>query len=113
MQNIPADFDGQLRLVLGNMNPARLISIFLRDAGMRDETEIPAEVRLRAPGQSVLIPGQNCGFFTTPILHCAVLDVRRLLQFFLVRIDDRSRQLMAVSGSRYPDDMLITDLGLS
>ena len=28
------------------------------------------------------IPGSNCGFFTTPVIHQAVIDVRRTLSFF-------------------------------
>jgi hypothetical protein len=70
-----------------------------------------ATVRLLGAGRSVEMPGQNCGFFTTPVIQMAILDSRRALDFFGITRDSKSDTLKSIT-KRQDDDLGIEQFGL-
>ena len=71
-----------------------------------------ATVHLRGQGPPADIPGTNCGFFSTPVIHKAVLDCRRSLEFFGLTCDYTAGHLISIRGRR-PDDLGIEHFGLA
>ena len=71
-----------------------------------------ATVFLSGLGRSVQIPGRNCGFFTTPVIHMAILDCRRSLEFFGLTFDSKKRSFEPIKKERRKDDLGIEHFGL-
>jgi hypothetical protein len=69
-------------LMLDNFSLASLLAKFLilyRTANLPPPS---ATVFLRGKGPPAEIPGENCGFFVTPVIQMAILDCRCALEFF-------------------------------
>ena len=71
-----------------------------------------ATVHLRGQGPPADIPGTSCGFFSTPVIHMAVLDCRRSLEFFGLSCDHRRNRLTPIRNRR-ADDLGIESFGLA
>lgn len=113
MGALPDKLQPQLLIALSNLRLATLSAEFLLESKRLGNPEMPTEVFLKGPKRRVRLPSPNCGFFVTPIVHCAILDVRRTLEFFRLRWDKTKQEFTNFSDSKYPDDLYITDLGLS
>jgi len=70
-----------------------------------------ATISLLGRGRSVQIPGQNCGFFTTPVIQMAILDCRRTLEFFGLTCDSKRHAIVPIDKRR-KDDLGIEHFGL-
>lgn len=73
-----------------------------------------ATVHLRGQGPPADIPGTNCGFFAIPVIHMAILDCRRSLEFFGLTCDRNTNRLRAIKHhQRQADDLGIEHFGLA
>jgi hypothetical protein len=108
MSTIPERIGGQLVLALENLNLCELVCKFLVN---NNSHTIPTEVRMTGIHGAVIIPGENCGFVTTPVIHAAILDIRRSIEFLGLRYDHGKRAMAALRAPRYSDDYRISDLG--
>lgn len=107
---LPRKLEHHLLQSLSNLRLASLIADLLMESHRKEKNGFPATVRFEAPGRTVEIPGTNCGFFTSPVIFCAILDVRRTLDFFRLRVE-KGGDIVQLDGRRYPDDLYITDIG--
>jgi hypothetical protein len=112
MNAIPSKLEPQLVLALTNLRLASLSADFLMECKRAGLEEMPTELHMRGPRGTVHLPSTNCGFFVTPVIHCALLDVRRTLEFFRLKWDKSSSAFVNFADRRYADDVYITDLGL-
>ena len=112
MKPIPAKLEAQLGVALTNLRLAELSADFLLEMAQLGVRDIPTELVMKGPKRSVRLPSTNCGFFVTPVIHCALLDVRRTLEFFQLRWDKAKAEFSVAQTKKYPDDIAITDLGL-
>ena len=112
MSTIPQRLDDQLRLALDNFALANLVSQHLCRLASEGVTVIPTKIQLGDTPDGVFIPSANCGLFTTPVLNTAMLNVRKLLEFFCLTFDRETSSLKARSNSKYPDDYSILDIQL-
>jgi hypothetical protein len=62
--------------------------------------------------RTVVLPGENCGFVTNPIIHGAILDIRRLVPFLGLAYSQKNDLLTAITEPTWADDYWIGDLGL-
>jgi hypothetical protein len=108
--SLPGNLAIHLKLALDNMGLAGLVCSYQIDQH-KYHTPIPTEVFMRGVREGVHIPGENCGFFSTPITHTAVLDVRRSLDFLMLRID--KGVLVNFTKKKWDDDWSILDLGIN
>jgi hypothetical protein len=102
----------KLELVLESLALGRATAIFLSGAARISREPIPTEVKMTAPGNTVQISGTHCGFFTTSVLHSAMLDVRKTLAFLRLRFDKNMSAIESATKPGGKDDLFITDLGL-
>lgn len=107
MSSIPERIGGQLVLALENLKLCELVCEFLLS---NNSHTIPTEVRMTGVSDSAIIPGENCGFVTTPVIHASILDIRRLIEFLGLRYDRETKTMVALASPRYPDDYWIRDL---
>ena len=63
--------------------------------------------------RTVVLTSENCGFVTTPIIHAAILDIRRLLPFLGIAYSQKDDELKTMTSPTWPDDYWIGDLGLN
>lgn len=108
MISIPERIGGQLVLALENLKFCELVCEFLVN---NNSHTIPTEVRMTGVSGTAVIPGENCGFVTTPVIHASILDIRRLIEFLGLRYDRETKTMVALTSPRYPDDYWIKDLG--
>jgi hypothetical protein len=101
-----------IQLALDNFSLASLIASVLREYAAAKLPPPKATVVLRGAGRGVDIPGENCGFFTTPVIQMAILDCRRTLEFFGLTCDSKVGCLKAIAFRR-PDDFGIEHFGLA
>jgi len=100
------DIATEFSLVLDNMNLARLLAKkILKDVprGLNFSAFI---ILLNSEGR-VELPGKNHGFFSTPVIHNAMIDISRVLEFF--RIGFSKGELKELGKPKYPDDLTILD----
>src|SRR6266511_2885441 len=71
-----------------------------------------ATVLFRGAGPPARVSGENCGFFTTPVINMAALNCRRSLEFFGLTCDHQTNQLRPIRSRRNPDDLGIESFGL-
>jgi hypothetical protein len=58
-----------------------------------------------------VIPGENSGFVTTPVIHAAILEIRRLLPFLGLGYETKKDRIVH-NETRRIDDYCIEDLKL-
>lgn len=109
MSALPPRIEGQIVGALDNLSLCECVCEFLEECSDR---AIPTEVRMTGVQRTVVIPGENCGFVTTPIIHTAILDIRRLLPFMGIAYSQKEDALKAIIAPMWPDDYWIGDLGL-
>jgi hypothetical protein len=112
MNAIPPKLESQLVLALTNLRLASLSADFLMECKRAGVEQMPTELHMSGPRGVVHLPSTNCGFFVTPVIHCALLDVRRTLEFFRLKWDRSSSAFVNFPDRKYADDIYITDLGL-
>lgn len=61
---------------------------------------------------TVHLPGSNCGFFTTPVIHQALLDIRKTLAFLNLRYGYKRDALETYIDKRHGNNFNILDLNL-
>ena len=113
MKALPEKLEGQFVIALTNLRLAALSADFLLEAMRAGVKDLPTQLVMKGPRRSVRLPSTNCGFFVTPVIHSALLDVRRTLEFFLLRLDKAKGEFVTAQAKKYPDDFAITDLGLA
>jgi hypothetical protein len=101
-----------IQFALDNFSLASIVASLLREYAAAGFPSPQATVVLRGGVRSVEIPGNNCGFFTTPVIQLAVLDCRRSLEFFGLSCDSKANCLK-LRASRKSDDLGIEHFGLS
>lgn len=113
MKTLPKKLHDQLIVALTNLRLATLCTEVLFDIEHSPNRSCPTHLSMKAPSRHVSLTGTHCGPFVTPVIHSALLDVRRALEFFRLRWD-RETESFAVDTDppRYHDDFRITDLGL-
>jgi hypothetical protein len=110
MKVIPKRIDDQMLIALDNLSFCELVCDFLQEQG---NSSIPTEVVMHGLRRSVAIPGENCGFITTPIIHSAILDIRRLLPFLGLKYHHKEGLFSAMNAPDRKDDYWIGDIGIS
>jgi hypothetical protein len=103
-----------IQLMLDNFSLASLLAGLLIKYAVAKLPPPSVTVRLKgmSPMLNVEIPGENCGFFVTPVMHMAILDCRRSLEFFGLKCDDKTGRLKQIEPRR-ADDLGIENFGLS
>jgi hypothetical protein len=101
-----------IQLMLDNFSLAALLADFLIKYQTAKLPPPSATVFLRGNGPPANIPGENCGFFITPVMHMAILDCRRSLEFFGLTYNDKTSKLKQIT-SRRTDDLGMESFGLS
>jgi hypothetical protein len=112
-QKLQDDVLVDIQLMLDNFSLASLLAGLLM---LYKTAELPppsATVLLRGQGRSATIPGENCGFFVTPVIQMAILDCRRSLEFFGLTCDEKAKRLRQIEARRYATDLGIENFGLS
>jgi hypothetical protein len=99
-------------LTLDNFSLAWRLADLLIEYAVQELPPPRATIHLRGEGHCVRIPGQNCGLFTTPVIYTAVLDCRRMLEFFGLTYESDTQTLKPITRPRYADDVGIEHLGL-
>jgi hypothetical protein len=99
-------------LALDNFSLAWRLADLLLEYAVQELPPPRATIRLLGEGRCVQIPGQNCGVFTTPVIYTAVLDCRRMLEFFGLTYESHTHTLKPITRPRYADDVGIEHLGL-
>jgi hypothetical protein len=112
MQPLPINVKVQLELTINNFKLANLVCKFLITQ-QANVLKIPTFVKMQGVGASVEIPAANCGFFTTPIIHGAVLDVRRTLAFLMLSIESGTGKLKTMEKNVHTDDFSLANLAIS
>jgi|SRR5208282_1629191 len=100
-------------LMLDNFSLASLLAELLISYRTANFPPPSATVFLRGNGPPADIPGENCGFFVTPVIQMAILDCRRSLEFFGLTCDDKTNRLRPIASRRYADDLGMENFGLS
>jgi hypothetical protein len=100
-----------IEIMLHNFSLASHIADLLCEYSIAAYPPPKANVCLRGRGRGVDIPGQNCGFFTTPVIQMAILDCRKSIDFFGLAFDSESRSIIP-SKKRRKDDLGIEHFGL-
>jgi hypothetical protein len=103
-----------IQLMLDNFSLASLLAELLIKHADAKLPSPSATMRMKGitPLLNAEIPGENCGFFVTPVMHMAILDCRRSLEFFGLKCDDKTSRLKQIE-SRRADDLGIENFGLS
>src|SRR6266481_4716438 len=83
---LPLEIDQDLQLALFNLKATNPVCEFLI-AELPHAVPIPSDIFMRGATGTVHASSTNCGFLTTAIVHCAVLDIRRLLAFLMLGFD--------------------------
>lgn len=111
METIPPRIETQLLCALDNLSLCECVCEFLGECA---GTPIPTVVHMTGSKRTVVLPGENCGFVTTPIIHAAILDIRRLLPFLGIAYRQKEDDLKTMSSPKWPDDdCWVGDLGLN
>ena len=97
--------------MLHNFSLASHVADLLIEYSSADLPPPHATVYLLGKGRGVEIPGQNCGFFTTPVIQMAILDCRRSLEFFGLAFDSDNHAIVPIKMRR-KDDLGIEHFGL-
>jgi hypothetical protein len=75
-------------------------------------SRIQTTVEMQTLGLSPwVMPSNNCGFFTTPVIQNAILDLRRSMEFLGLRFDPQGGRICALTSKRRPDDLGIEHFG--
>lgn len=100
-----------IELMLHNFSLASHVADMLIEYSAAGLPPPRATVYLLGKGRSAEIPGQNCGFFTTPVIQMAILDCRRSLEFFGLAFDSGKHAIVPIKKRR-KDDLGIEHFGL-
>lgn len=104
--------DRLFSLVLDNFSLASRVAAYLA-ALVEGGYPPPSTLIVMESAQGrVEIPGSNCGFFTTPVIHQACIDVRRTLAFFNLRYGFKAAKIETHVSTRDDDNWNILGLGL-
>lgn len=106
---IPDRIGTQLLGSLDNLRFCELLCEFLEES---HGWTLPTQVTIKGPDRQVILPGENCGFVVTPVIHNAILDVRRILPFLGIAYSQRNRTFSQIQAPQWADDYWIGDLGL-
>ena len=110
--------ESTIALMLDNFSLAWHVADLLIEYAASSVPPPTATVLLQGSARCVEIPGENCGFFTTPVIQMAILDCRRSLEFFGLTCDSATRSLKAIEEHshnkkrRHADDLGIEHFGL-
>ena len=110
MNPIPDRIEGQLIGALDNLSLCERVCEFLVEC---QGYSIPTEVRMVGAHRTVVLPGENCGFVTNPIIHGAILDIRRLVPFLGLSYSQKQDCLISIKEPTWADDYWIGDVGLN
>src|ERR1051325_2364640 len=77
-------------IVLDNFSLAEHIITYLSTVHAHQLPPPRVTVIMESDAGDAHVPGSSCGFFTTPIIHQALVDVRRTLSFFNLRYGDKA-----------------------
>ena len=102
-----------IQLMLDNFSLASLLASFLITYRTANLPPPSATVFLQGKGPPAKIPGENCGFFVTPVIQMAILDCRRSLEFFGLTCCEKTNRLKQIASRRYADDLGMENFGLS
>jgi hypothetical protein len=106
---IPERIHAQLHGALDNLKFCELLCDFLEES---HGWTVPTTVTLKGPNRTVVVPGENCGFVVTPVIHNAILDIRRILPFLGLAYSQKTQSFSHIQSPQWPDDYWIGDLGL-
>lgn len=98
-------------LTLNNFGLAWHISDLLIEYSAASLPPPQATVCLNGAGRSVVIPGQNCGFFVTPVIQIAILEIRKSLGFFGLCLSSETHSIVPLK-KRQKNDIGIEHFGL-
>jgi hypothetical protein len=98
-------------LALDNFSLAWRVADLLLEYAVQELPPPRATIQLVGEGREVRIPAQNCGLFTTPVIYTAVLDCRRMLEFFGLTYESKTQTFKPITKRR-ADDVGIEHLGL-
>jgi hypothetical protein len=101
-----------VQTTLDNFSMAwHLVSLLI--AYKRANLPLPAAtIYLQGQGPPAHIPGTNCGFFAIPVIHMAIFDCRRSLEFFGLTCNHDTNRLTAIRRRR-SDDLGIEHFALA
>lgn len=103
----------QFERVLHNFSLAENIARHLDDHVRRGE-QVPAiRIMMTSRLGTVVVPGEACGLFTTPVIHQACIDVRKTLTFVNLRYGYNAKAIERHVDTRHDDNWNIEDLGLA
>lgn len=100
-----------IELMLHNFSLAWHVSDLLIEYASAALPPPQATVCLLGKGRSIEIPGQNCGFVTTPLIQMAILDCRKSLEFFGLTCESKTGSVIPIDKRRR-DDLGIEHFGL-
>jgi hypothetical protein len=99
-------------IVLDNFSLAEHIINYLGTVHAQQLPPPRVTVIMQSDAGDAHVPGTSCGFFTTPVIHQAVVDVRRTLSFFNLRYGYKAGSIEAYVDEKHPNNANILDLGL-
>ena len=67
---------------LANLDVCRRVCALLKDYAVNKLPPPRAEVRFFGQGDQPAVVGKNCGFFVSPVIFTAIIDIRRFVSFF-------------------------------
>ncbi|HEY2328431.1 MAG TPA: hypothetical protein VGI63_01285 [Verrucomicrobiae bacterium] len=102
-----------VQTALDNFSLAALLTGLLAEYEVANLGPPKATVHLQGqnPRLDKIIPGENCGFFVTPVFQMAALDCRRSLEFFGLKCDYKNKRLTPIIN-RHFGDLGIESFGL-
>ena len=99
-------------IVLDNFSLAEHIINYLTIVHAHQLPPPRVMVIMQSDAGNAHVPGTSCGFFTTPVIHQALVDVRRTLSFFNLRYGDKAGCIEAYVDQKHSNNSNILDLGL-
>ena len=100
------------QIVLDNFSLAEHIISYLATVHAHHIPPPRITVIMQSDGADAYVPGSSCGFFTTPVFHQAIIDVRRTLSFFKLRYGYKAGCLEPYVDQKHPNNRSIFDFGL-
>ena len=103
----------QFELVLHNFSLAEHVARHLAEHVVREEQAPTICVTMTSKLGTVVIPGEVCGLFTTPVIHQACVDVRRTLAFVNLRYGYKAQAIESYVDTKHGDNWNISDLRIA
>jgi hypothetical protein len=110
--NVAQTTASRFPIVLDNFSLAENIVTYLTTVHSHQLPPPRVTVIMESAAGDVHLPGTSCGFFTTPVIHQALVDVRRTLSFLNLRYGYRQKCIEPYVDQKHANNTSILDLGL-